>query len=149
MGGGSVSTQTLGLLEKTAESIRDLAAAVRAMVLEEAAETSEMPFEVLNAVAVGYSFTGRPNDIFIYIAVYDTFVNLGFNQGASMADPACILRGEGLRTRYIRISSLADLERPFVRRFVQQAVTLAKRPVPLDPKTIVRAITERKRRPRR
>jgi hypothetical protein len=50
--------------------------------------------------------------------------------------------------RYIRISSLADLERAFVRRFVQQAIGAAKRPVAVDPKRVITALTERKRKPR-
>lgn len=135
-------------LTELGEKTEALALAVRAVLREEAPQATEITYEVMNALALGYSFTGRPADLFMYVAAYKGWVNLGFNEGASLADPARILRGEGIKLRYIRISSLADLERPFVRRFVQQAIVVAKRPVAVDPRTVVKALTERKRKRR-
>ncbi|MBL8241324.1 MAG: hypothetical protein JNM66_28125 [Bryobacterales bacterium] len=128
--------------------MESLALAMRQMVLEEAPNAMETPYAVTNAVSIGYSFTGRAVDLFVHIAAYESWVNLGFNEGASLADPGCILRGEGLKIRFIRISSLADLERPFVRRFVQQAATAAKKPVAVDLGKAVQVLAERKRKRR-
>jgi hypothetical protein len=144
-----MSAEFLEQLAALGGQTEELALSVRTMVLEEAADASEIRYEVANAVSIGYSFTGRPGDLFLHIAAYASWVNLGFNEGAALADPARILRGEGMKIRYIRISSLADLERPFVRRFVQQAATAARKPVAVDPRTVVKALKERKgKRPR-
>ena len=68
--------------------IRNLALATRKLVLEEAPDSMELIYDAYNAVATGFSFTGRPSDSFIHIAVYARWVNLGFNQGSALDDPA-------------------------------------------------------------
>ncbi|MFN0101851.1 MAG: hypothetical protein ACKV2U_07150 [Bryobacteraceae bacterium] len=140
----------LGLLAAYEPEIKEVALAVRTLVLEEAPTAAELPFDVMNAVAAGYSFTGKPKDSFVHIAAYSGWVNLGFNKGSEFADPGCILRGEGKWVRHIRISSLSDVERPIVRKFVKEAVRRAKRyvPVVIETKPVVRAISKRRRRPR-
>lgn len=133
-------------------SITRLALAVRAIVLAEAPDAIELVYDAYSAVAAGYTFTGRPSDIFIHIAAYKSWVNLGFNRGSELSDPGCLLRGEGRYIRHIRISSIADVERPFVRRFVQAAVAAAPRAsaetAKPEPVTVVRSMYKKKRRPR-
>jgi hypothetical protein len=128
--------------------ITALALAVRNLVMEEAAGAAELIYDAYNAVASGYSFTGRPSDACIHIAVYAKWVNLGLNHGADLPDPQGILRGSGRQIRHIRIASAADLKRPFVRKFVKAAVKHAVRSeMAVAPSSEVRAIYPRKRRP--
>src|SRR5712671_733070 len=108
----------------------DLALAARALVLEEAPDASELIYDAYNAVATGYSFTGRPSDAFIHIAVYARWVNLGFNRGSELEDPQGALQGSGRWIRHIRIADPEDLEKPMVRAFVKAAVARAVRPDP-------------------
>jgi hypothetical protein len=123
------------------------------MVLEEAPEAIELIYDAYNAVVAGYSFTGRPSDGFIHIPAYAQWVNLGFHRGSELDDPRGVLQGSGRWIRHIRISELADLERPYVREFVKAAIARAKRP---DPRTdsgpkgrsVVRAVYKTKRRPK-
>src|SRR5204863_9675120 len=96
----------------------DLALAARALVLEEAPDSMELIYDAYNAVATGYSFTGRPSDSFIHVAVYARWVNLGFNQGSALDDPAGVLQGSGRWIRHVRISSSEDLNKPIIRAFV-------------------------------
>jgi hypothetical protein len=130
-----------------------LALAVRQLVLEEAPASTELIYDAYNAVATGYSFTGRPSDAFVHIAVYAHWVNLGFNWGVDLPDPQGVLEGSGRRVRHIRISQPADLEKPIVRRLVRAAAARAKRPHPKTGQavkpggSVVRAIYARKRRP--
>jgi hypothetical protein len=64
-----------------------LALAVREMVLEEAPEAIESISKGY-AVAIGFSFTGKPlKDGFCHIAIYSSYVNLGFNRGALLCGP--------------------------------------------------------------
>src|SRR5437016_6935989 len=108
----------------------DLALAARALVLEEAPDASELIYDAYNAVATGYSFTGRPSDSFVHIAVYARWVNLGFNRGSELDDVRGVLQGAGRWVRHIRIAEPADLVTPGVRAFVGAAGARAARTDP-------------------
>ena len=135
--------------------ITEIALAVRKLVLEEAPGATELIYDAYNAVAAGYSFTGRPSDAFIHIAAYAGWVNLGFNRGSQLNDPRRLLQGGGRWIRHLRISTPADLEEPAVRAFVKATVAGADRPDPADSKSktgsksVVRAIYPRRRRPKK
>ena len=135
--------------------VRELALAVRTMVLQEAPGATELIYDAYNAVATGYTFTGRPSDSRIHIAVYARWVNLGFNRGVELEDPAGLLQGVGRWIRHIRIAEQADLEKPTVRAFVKAAFARAPRPDPkvakgkTRSKSVVRVIYPTKRRPRK
>ena len=102
--------------------VSNLTLVVRDLVLEEAPEAIESISKGY-ALAIGYSFTGRPlKDGFCHIVTYSTHVNLGFNRGALLPDRDGILVGKGKSIRHITIRSETDLERPFIRRFVQAAI---------------------------
>jgi len=130
--------------------ITELALATRRMVLAEAPEAKELIYDAYNAVASGYSFTGRPSDSFIHIAVYAGWVNFGFNYGSQLNDPDGVLKGSGKWVRHIRIAKPADLESPKLRDFIRQAIGQADRPVgqpQMKTKSVVRAIYAKRRRP--
>jgi len=139
----------LGFLAPFESRIKELALAIRRLVLEEAPNSTELIYDAYNAVATGYGFTGRPSECFIHIAVYAKWVNLGFHRGSELPDPKGVLRGTGKLIRHIRISELEDLAEPAVRAFVKQAIARAKRPATDAPKvrSVVRAIYARRRRP--
>jgi hypothetical protein len=133
------------------EQIRELALATRAFVLTEAPDSTELIYDAYNALATGYSFTGRPSDAFIHIAVYAHWVNLGFNRGSELDDPRGMLQGSGRWIRHIRIADPGDLDQPTVRAFVKAAVAHAVRPdLPvgkIPSKSVVRAVYPKRRRP--
>ena len=108
--------------------IASLALALREVVLEEAPEAIE---SLVNgyAVAIGFSFTGKPmKDGFCHVVTYRNSVNLGFNRGALLADPGGILEGSGKLIRHLRIKNHDDLDRPLVRRFLRAAIELVGGP---------------------
>lgn len=133
--------------------IRELALATRRLVLEEAPDSMELIYDAYNAVATGFSFTARPSDAFIHIAVYPHWVNLGFNRGSELDDPQGVLQGSGRWIRHIRISKVGDLERPTLRAFVKAAIERAERVAPnagdgeVKGKSVVRAVYPKRRRP--
>jgi hypothetical protein len=135
------------------DRVRELALATRALVLAEAPDSTELIYDAYNAVATGYSFTGRPSDAFIHIAVYARWVNLGFNRGSELDDPQGMLQGSGRWIRHIRIADPLDLEKPMVRGFVRAAAGRAERPDPQVGKranttrSVVRAVYPKRRRP--
>ena len=114
--------QLLAYLAPYDPHISDLTLALREIVLEEAPEALE---SIVNgyAVAIGFSFTGKPmKDGFCHVVTYATHVNLGFNRGATLPDPKKVLEGKGKSIRHITIHNQSDLERPYVRRYLQTAI---------------------------
>jgi hypothetical protein len=114
--------QLLDYLSSYHPHVSSLALAVRDVVLEEAPAAVESISKGY-AVAIGFSFTGKPlKDGFCHIAVYSSYVNLGFNRGALLPDPNGVLAGSGKLIRHITIRNQTDLHRPMIRHFLQAAI---------------------------
>jgi hypothetical protein len=67
----------------------------------------------------------KMTDGYAYIMPRRGYVNLGFYQGASLADPGRLLEGTGKGLRHVKVRSLAEVARPEVRALV--AAALARR----------------------
>jgi hypothetical protein len=138
--------------------IRDLALKLRALVLEEMAPCYENIYDAYSAVAIGYGTSDRLRDGIFHIAVYSQHVNLGFNDGATLADPKGILQGTGNQIRHIMIKTPEDIMRPEIRAYIRRArkkaladarklgETPAKKPAGVV--STVKAIYPKKRRPK-
>src|ERR1051325_10625887 len=103
------------------QDVRELALNLRALVLEEMAPCYENIYDAYSAVAIGYGTSDRLTDGVFHIAVYSKHVNLGFNDGATLADPKGILQGNGNRIRHISIKIESDLARPEIRAYIRRA----------------------------
>src|ERR1700682_2881436 len=113
--------QLIGFLDAYDRHISDLALALREIILEEAPDASESIYQVYT-VAIWFGFSGKMKDMFCYIATNAGHVNLGFPRGAAMPDPNRVLEGDGKTMRHIKFKSRRDLDRPFVRRYIQAAM---------------------------
>jgi hypothetical protein len=114
--------QLLNYLAPYDPRIANLALALREIVLDEAPEAFE---SLVNgyAVAIGFSFTGKPlKDGFCHVVTYKNCVNLGFNRGALLADPDGALEGSGKLIRHLRVHNHDELDRPIIRRLVRAAI---------------------------
>src|ERR1700694_3895660 len=89
-------------------AIQDLALKLRALVLEEMAPCYENIYDAYSAVAIGYGTSDRLRDGIFHIAVYSKHVNLGFNDGATLADPKGILLGDGNHIRHITVKTSGE-----------------------------------------
>jgi hypothetical protein len=114
----------LKFLEPYGRDIADLALALREVIFEEAPDASESIYQVYT-VAIWFGFSGKMKDMFCYIATNAGHVNLGFPRGASLPDPNGVLEGAGKTMRHIKFRSQGDVERPFVRRYIQAAMEQA------------------------
>jgi len=112
----------LGYLSAYDPHVSSLALALREIVLEEAPDAIESIAKGY-AVAVGFSFTGKPmKDGFCHVVAYSTHVNLGFNRGAQLSDPAHLLKGTGKAIRHMTIRTHEELDNPAIRRYLQAAI---------------------------
>lgn len=148
----------LKFLKPYDRAIQDLALELRTLVLEEMAPCYENIYDAYSAVAIGYGTSDRLGDGIFHIAVYSKHVNLGFNDGATLADPKGILQGAGNRIRHITIRTSADLKRPELRSYIRRARKAAladarklggpKSQPPDGVISTVKAIYPKKRRPK-
>jgi len=113
--------QLLGYLAAYDRTIADLALALREIILDEVPSASESVYQVYT-VAIWFGFSGRMKDMFCYITTHARHINLGFPRGATLPDPNRVLKGEGKAMRHIKFSNMSDLERPWVRRYIQAAI---------------------------
>ena len=65
----------------------------------------EILWDATNAVSFVYAPGERWQDGVVHIATYTRHVNLGFNRGAALADPAGVLRGSGRSIRHVPFAS--------------------------------------------
>jgi hypothetical protein len=145
--------ELLKFLSAYDKRIVELALAVRRAVLTASPDATESIYDAYNAVAIGYSFTGRLKESFIHVAVYAPHVNLGFNRGAEMDDPDDVLQGDCKMIRHLTIRELGDLKKKYVGRLLRDAVrdgremaATSKFPT-IPPRSIVKAIYAKRRRP--
>jgi hypothetical protein len=147
----------LGFLEAYHRHIAELALALREIILEEAPDASESIYRVYT-VAIWFGFSGKMKDMFCYIATSAGHVNLGFPRGSSLPDPNRVLEGKGKAMRHIKFRNQHDVERPFVRRYIQAALERTARATPVGAvgsgKSVVHSSREaapkrRARKPRR
>jgi hypothetical protein len=114
--------QLLSYLAPYNPHVSGLMLALRQVVLEEAPQAIESIFQGY-AVSIVFSFTGKPmKDGFCHIVAYKSHVNLGFNRGALLPDPSRVLTGTGKSIRHVTIRNQHEMERPFVRRYLQAAI---------------------------
>ena len=132
-------SQYLELLRRYREPVYRLALVTRELILEEAPEASEFVYEVYT-IADHFTFTDRPGDAFVFTTAHANWVNLGFNFGALLPDPAGLLRGEGKLIRHVRIARATDLDTPGVRELVRAAIAQSERPAgkAAKPRMVVR-----------
>jgi hypothetical protein len=134
-----------------------MALALRELLLDEMGPCYENIYDAYSAVAIGYGNSDRLRDGIFHIAVYSRHVNLGFNDGASLADPKGILQGAGKQIRHLTIKTAEDLDRPELRAYIRQAIKKALadarklgEPALKKPDGVVstvKAIYQKKRRP--
>ena len=132
-------------------NIAKLFFATRRIVLSAAPEANELIYNAYNAVTAAYAFSSRLQEAFCHVAAYSGHVNLGFNRGAELSDPAGVLVGSGARIRHIRIGRPADLRAPALQPLLRAAVLQGRDLVtnlPSRPGSSIRPTTGAKRRPK-
>jgi hypothetical protein len=109
----------------------------------------ELVYDYDNNLVIGYGPTDRGYEAVVCIAAQANRLALSFTQGASLPDPAGLLRGGGRQVRNVPLDSAADLERPELEALLREA--LARAVVPLRGRSVhlvtrARSATQRRRR---
>lgn len=123
--------------------------ALRSAMRKRFPTANELVYDNYNFFVIGYGPTERPSECFLSIAAAANGVGLAFLKGASLPDPMKLLQGSGKLNRFLRLTSVRDLDPQPVQALLTAAARLAK--PPLAPsgrgKLIIRSVSA-KQRPR-
>ena len=146
----SPANQVAGFIAKFDPAIAGLARAARAKLRRRYPTASELVYDNYNALAIGFCSAERTSDCFVSLAVFATGINLYFYYGKSLPDPHRLLKGDGNQGAFIRLESLAVLDRPEVIELLNAAVREGDVPLPATGRgrTVIKSISA-KQRPRR
>jgi hypothetical protein len=111
---------------------------------------TELVYDNYNALAIGWTGSGRTSDVIASVAATSRGVVLYFTWGTTLPDPAGILLGGGNQGRFVRVESPATLRRAEVKALLTAAIRQARAPLPRTGKgaTIIKSISKQQR-PRR
>jgi len=134
------------------EESREIALALREWVWELYPKCNELIYDNYNFLAFGWAPTDRMSDIFCSIAVGTRGVIFGFMWGVKLDDPKGLLGGGGNQFRSLRVPDIDKFPRADVKKLLKQAYQLSVdslkgRPTLPCGATIVKSISEKKRRP--
>jgi hypothetical protein len=107
------------LAGRAAETAK-LARAARDLIREVDPDVVEVPWPKQGVIGFGIG-PKKYSQHYAYLALYGDQLNLGFNQGAELDDPAGLLGGSGKSFRHRRIDSLETLRQPALAELLWQA----------------------------
>ncbi len=113
------------LLQLSEETMRPIVTALRETVFQVDQNACEVVR--LGDRAATYGVGPRKMlDGYAYILPHKKWVNLGFYQGADLADPAGLLEGTGAKMRHVKIRSVDDANLPAVQALIRQALDMRR-----------------------
>src|SRR2546422_4579564 len=111
----------------------------------------EFVYDNYNALVFGFGPSDRPSEAVLSLALMPKWVTLCFLKGTKLSDPKKALRGSGNIVRNVRLTAPADLDDPYIRRLITDAIAAASPKFPANSgatRTVIRSISA-KQRPRR
>lgn len=105
--------------------VQSTALALRARVLDAMPRFHEVVWDATNAVSLVYSPTQKWQDGVVHIATYSGHVNLGFNDGATLADPLGLLAGTGKRIRHVAFRATDEVAAGWIPEYLAAALAEA------------------------
>src|SRR5438105_12889320 len=89
----------------------------------------EVVYEYSDFFVISYSPNERGYEGVLAIRASANGVELYFNRGKELPDPAKLLRGSGKQTRSIHMESASTLARPAVARLIDEAIARNRAPI--------------------
>ncbi len=114
------------VIRRSNPSIAAIACRLRDIIAEVYPDVVEVPRPDEQHASYGVG-PNKVTEIFGYICPMKDYVRLGFYYGGALPDPNGLLVGTGKRLRHIKMYSMADADRPEVRRLIKAAVQERKK----------------------
>ncbi|MBX2872900.1 MAG: DUF1801 domain-containing protein [Saprospiraceae bacterium] len=103
----------------------DLFTDLRNYVWEQFPAANELLYHT-HALTSVFTLSEKLSDGFCHIPIYTEHLNLGFNKGSILDDPAQLLAGTGKWIRHIPVRNKIDYQGEEVRALIQAAIALAQ-----------------------
>lgn len=113
-------------IDKFSVEVATLARSILTKMRKRLPGAIELVYDNYNALAIGFAKGERTSDAPFSIALYPRWVSLFFLQGATLPDPAGILKGSGNVVRHIVLSSAEDIAKAEVEILIQLALDRAE-----------------------
>jgi hypothetical protein len=144
----SAEAELRGLIAKLAPAHQRLVGAMRRSLRKRLPAAHEVVYEYADCCVISYSPSERGYEGVLAVRASAKGVELYFNGGKELPDPAKLLRGSGKQARFIHMEGASTLARPAVARLIDEAI--ARNPVPFAPtgrgSVVVRSTAAKKRR---
>jgi len=146
----SPRNQLEAFLDRYEPAITARARASIAFLRKRLPTATELVYDNYNALAIGFGPSDRASEAIFSVAVYPRWVSLFFLQGATLPDPAGLLRGDGKRVRHMVLNDASELQIPAVEALISAALVAAKKPIDSTAKRslVIKSVSARQR-PRR
>jgi len=108
------------LVARLDPKIEQIARSLRTLILRVDPGAVEVVRLGDNAASFGLG-PKKMSEAYAYIMPKTGYVNLGFYNGAALADPAGLIEGTGKRLRHVKVYSTEDADRPEIRRLIETA----------------------------
>lgn len=108
------------LIDRHGDRQGELARRVRALVIEVDPSVVEVVWPHQGTAGWGVG-PKKMTEHYAWLQLATNHVNLGFNQGAHLPDPAGLLEGTGAHLRHVKVRTATDLERPDIRDLLRAA----------------------------
>ena len=115
----------LHFLEHKEEKLIFLYHDLRDFILEIHPESHELLYHT-HALTSVYSVSAKLSDAYCMIPIYTSHLNLGFNKGTLIPDPAGLLEGTGKLIRHIPVNKSSDYRKPEVIQLIKEGWGLAR-----------------------
>ena len=140
--------QLAQFIAKYSPEVARVAKAALVTLRKRFAGTQELVYDNYNALAIGWSPTGKVGHVICSIALYPRWVNLFFMQGTQLPDPTKRLKGAGKGIRHVMLENgAATLDEADVKKLLAEAIDhaivapIGKAP----PVTIIKSVSAKQR----
>lgn len=147
---GDAQAQLDGFIDKFSPEIAAVTRDVLGRMGARLPGAYRLVYDNYNALAIGFGPTERSSDAIFSIAVFPRWVSLFFLKGATLEDPAGLLKGSGKQTRHIVLTRPELLDDAGVLDLMNAALSQTDNRIDEDTggRLIIKSISARQR-PRR
>jgi hypothetical protein len=144
----SAEAELSTLISKFAPAHLRLIGAMRRWLRKRLPTAHEVVYEYRDWFVISYSPNERGYEGVLSIRASANGVELYFNRGKELPDPAKLLRGSGKQTRWLHLESASTLARPEVARLIDEAIARNLVPFALAGRgsVVIRSTSTEKRR---
>jgi hypothetical protein len=118
----SAEAEVRGLIARFAPEHQGLIGTMRRSLRKRLPAAHEVVYEYADNFVISYSPDERGYEGVLAIRASAKGVELYFNRGKELPDPAKLLRGSGKKTRFIHMEGASTLKQPAVARLIDEAI---------------------------